>query len=104
MVYWSWGFLNRNGKCHCIRESSGLSGLRAGVKRNCSVVVPWRALPCRAVPSSCRCFLLGLLGFLLACLVAWFLDCLLACLLLRANLAMLFLCVMLNLVMNSNAQ
>ena len=55
MVYWSWGFLNRTGKCHCVRESSGLSGFRAGVKRNCSSSSPCgRAVPAGAVSSRRR--------------------------------------------------
>ena len=34
-VCWSWGFVNRNGKCNCIRERSGLSGSRVWIKRIC---------------------------------------------------------------------
>ena len=33
---WSWGFVNRNGKCNCIRERSGLSGLRVWINANFS--------------------------------------------------------------------
>ena len=35
-VCWSWGFVNRNGKCNCIRERSGLSGSRVWINANFS--------------------------------------------------------------------
>ena len=51
---WSWGFVNRNGKCNCLRERNGLSGFRVWVKRNFFFLSSSRPIAFRFV--SCRRF------------------------------------------------
>ena len=51
---WSWGFVNRNGKCNCIRERNGLSGFRVWIKRNFFFLSSSRPIAFRFV--SCRRF------------------------------------------------